>query len=458
MRSCWRGISEWHKEGLQLSTPSDQACKLYDAAVTQYMGWYEDPSLGGLAKTVQDMLSADPSFVMGKTLSLGLDLLGTGHSVLVDKQFQHEFLALEELAKNQAGNLTLREQNHVKAICAWAIGNFTDACMIWEDILTSHPTDIMALKMSHDTYFYLGWQKEMKDSVERVMPHWSPETPLYGYLYGMYAFGLVEIDSYKKAESNAKKGLEINSKDAWSTHALAHVYEMEGRVNEGVSFLSTTVQNWETCGLLACHNYWHWALYHIEKGESDAALDIFDTQVSQRMKSGAMLDIVDSTSLLYRLELAGIEVGERWNEVFDLCRPHFDDHVLAFNDIHLLFSSVGAKNRDATNYLLTSLQEFIRDGKGYNHTVTKDVGYSLCEAIVAYDEGRVEDCCDILYPLRYNIIQIGGSNAQRDLFNLLLIAAAMKSTCKHHQSVLRQLLSERTRFKSISQIPDEAIS
>lgn len=51
-------------------------------------------------------------------------------------------------------------------------------------------------------------------------------------------------------------------------------------------------------------------------------------------------------------------------------------------------------------------------GSGINHTITRDVGFSLCEAIVAYDEGRVEDCCDILYPLRYHIVQIGGSNAQ----------------------------------------------
>lgn len=55
---------------------------------------------------------------------------------------------------------------------------------------------------------------------------------------------------------------------------------------------------------------------------------------------------------------------------------------------------------------------FLRTGSGVNHTITRDVGFSLCEAIVAYDEGRVEDCCDILYPLRYNIVQIGGSNAQ----------------------------------------------
>lgn len=454
MRQFWRGVSEWQKERLHLSSASDQACKLYDAALSQYVGWYEEPSLGGLSKTVQEMISIDPNFVMGKALSVGLDLIGTGRSVLLDEDFQKDIKNLESMTESQVNVLTPREKDHVKALITWASGNWVEATTIWDDILQNHPTDILAVKMAHDTYFYLGYQKEMKDSVEKVIPHWTPDIPLYGHLFGMYAFGLVEIESYKKAENNAKKGLEINAKDAWSTHALAHVFEMEGRVDEGVTFLRNTADDWKVCGLLACHNFWHWALYHIEKGESEAALDIFDSQVSERMKSGAMLDIVDSTSLLYRLELAGVNVGDRWKEVFDLCRPHFDDHILAFNDIHLLLSSVGSKNKDATNYLMSSLQEFMRNGSGTNHTITKDIGYSLCEAIVAYDEGRVEDCCDILYPLRYNIVQIGGSNAQRDMFNLLLIAAAMKSTCKHHQSVLRQLLSERTRFKSISQVPD----
>lgn len=71
--------------------------------------------------------------------------------------------------------------------------------------------------------------------------------------------------------------------------------------------------------------------------------------------------------------------------------------------LHLLFNII--------LYLNKCLGSF-SNGSGTNHTVTKEVGFSLCEAIIAYDEGRVEDCCDILYPLRYQIVQIGGSNAQ----------------------------------------------
>ena len=64
------------------------------------------------------------------------------------------------------------------------------------------------------------------------------------YLYGMHSFGLVETNLFDEAERVSRKGLELNPRDAWSTHSLAHVLEMTGRPHEGISFLSTTVQDW----------------------------------------------------------------------------------------------------------------------------------------------------------------------------------------------------------------------
>ena len=32
--------------------------------------------------------------------------------------------------------------------------------------------------------------------------------------------------------------------------------------------------------MLSCHNYWHWALHLIEKGDYEGALGIYDAHVS----------------------------------------------------------------------------------------------------------------------------------------------------------------------------------
>ena len=53
------------------------------------------------------------------------------------------------------------------------------AVNVWEEILLDHPTDMLALKFAHDSYFYLGQQRQMRDSIERVFPHWNASMPLY---------------------------------------------------------------------------------------------------------------------------------------------------------------------------------------------------------------------------------------------------------------------------------------
>lgn len=83
--------------------------------------------------------------------------------------------------------------------------------------IKKHPTDIVALKMVTDTYFFLGKQKQLRDSVGRVLPYWTARAlPLKSYLHGMYAFGLVETNFYSKAESEALKVLF--SYFSWVTH------------------------------------------------------------------------------------------------------------------------------------------------------------------------------------------------------------------------------------------------
>ena len=58
--------------------------------------------------------------------------------------------------------------------------NTAQACLTWEDILIENPTDMFALKMAHDSYFYLGYQAQIRDSIARVLPRWKENIPLYG--------------------------------------------------------------------------------------------------------------------------------------------------------------------------------------------------------------------------------------------------------------------------------------
>ncbi|XP_046285411.1 tetratricopeptide repeat protein 38 isoform X2 [Marmota monax] len=412
-----RDCQAWRDAGLPLSTPSNEACKLFDATLTQYVKWTNDKNLGGIEGCLSKLRAADPTFAMGQVISNGLVLIGTGSSVRLDRELDLAVKTMVETSHTQL--LTPREQLHVSAVEAFAKGNFPKACDLWEQILRDHPTDMLALKFSHDAYFYLGYQEQMRDSVARVYPFWTPDIPLSSYVKGIYSFGLMETNFYDRAEKLAK----------------------------------------EDSDMLACHNYWHWALYLIEKGEYEAALTIYDQHILPSLRSsGAMLDVVDSCSMLYRLQMEGVSVGQRWQDILPVTQRHSRDHILLFNDAHFLMASLGARDPQTTQELLTTLQDASESpGENCQHLLARDVGLPLCQALVAAEDGNPDRVLELLLPIRYRIVQIGGSNAQRDVFNQLLIHAALNCTSRVHKNVARSLLMERDALKPNSPLTERLL-
>lgn len=457
MHSNWRNKKAWESFALPLSSPSDEACKMFDATVTQYVGWYDDDSVGGIEGSLSKMMSADQNFVMGHVLKNGLELLGTGCNPKLDPELKADLDLMITLAEKSP--VCDWERKHVQAMHQWSKGNMKKASLVWEDILTEKPTDVLALKFAHDTYFYLGCLPDMRDSVARVLPQWKKSMPLYSYLYGMLAFGQEETNLFTEAEKSALKALSLNKRDAWATHAFSHVNEMLGRQKQGSDFLEKTETDWASCGMLACHNYWHWAVYHIERGNYEDAIGIYENAIYPRFtKSGAMLDIVDAVSLLYRLEFEGISCSDKWKEAFEICQPHKDDHILSFNDAHIMMTCMGSNNQEEAQIFLQSLQNFINNGEGDNRNISENVGKAICEAIFAYKNGDFELAVDLLMSIRYQIVTIGGSNAQRDVFNLLLINAALKSPLQKYQQLARGLLYARKCFKENAPMTDRLMA
>ncbi|XP_025255653.1 tetratricopeptide repeat protein 38 isoform X2 [Theropithecus gelada] len=394
-----RDCQAWKDARLPLSTTSNEACKLFDATLTQYVKWTNDKSLGGIEGCLSKLKAADPTFAMGHAISTGLVLIGTGSSVKLDKELDLAVKTMVEISRTQP--LTRREQLHVSAV----------------------------------------------------------ETFAKGYVKGIYSFGLMETNFYDRAEKLAKEALSINPTDAWSVHTVAHIHEMKAEIKDGLEFMQHSETHWKDSDMLACHNYWHWALYLIEKGEYEAALTIFDTHILPSLQaSGTMLDVVDSCSMLYRLQMEGVSVGQRWQDVLPVTRKHSRDHILLFNDAHFLMASLGAHDRQTTQELLTTLRDASESpGENYQHLLARDVGLPLCQALVEAEDGNPDRVLELLLPIRYRIVQLGGSNAQRDVFNQLLIHAALNCTSSVHKNVARSLLMERDALKPNSPLTERLI-
>lgn len=403
------------QQGLPLAG-ADGSIESYNLAILDYYGLTGDPV--GMLKAA---LARDPSFAMGAIAIAGLYMIGG---------FRPDQVEVEQsiaAARAAIDGASARERLHLEAIETWAEGRMRDATAVWEEILVDHPRDALALRFAHDAYFFLGASAIIRDSVARVLPAYDEKSPLTGFLLGMHAFGLEETGDYIRAEAAARNALSANPSDAWAAHALAHVFEMSCRAEEGVAFLRGSHSDWRGAHFMAGHNGWHLGLYLIELGRGEEALADYDRFTAPKLASDASLDRVDAASLLWRLELAGFDVGARWKPIASQWMRHLHDHLLAFNDLHLAFAVARSGDRRHIALLTDSLDLYAREGRGDNVAITAEIGRRLIEGVLAFAVGAYAETIENVLPVRYDAIRIGGSHAQRDVIDLTLIAAAERA-------------------------------
>ena len=176
--------------------------------------------------------------------------------------------------------------------------------------------------------------------------------PDYGYVLGMHAFGLEEMGDYGRAESAGREAVGRNRGDVWAIHAVAHVMEMQGRARDGIDWLAGRAADWGAAdNLFAIHNAWHLALFHLDLGEHDKVLALYDERI-RAGNSTVGLDLVDASAMLWRLAPPRRRRGARWNELVDAWQPSIDGGWYAFNDIHAMMAFVAAgRERDADRLL-----------------------------------------------------------------------------------------------------------
>uniref|UniRef100_A0A914SHP3 Uncharacterized protein n=1 Tax=Parascaris equorum TaxID=6256 RepID=A0A914SHP3_PAREQ len=101
-----------------------------------------------------------------------------------------------------------------------------------------------------------------------------------------------------------------------------------------------------------------------------------------------MLDLVDAASILFRLHMEGVDVSNRWNALLPIAQSHMD-------------------------------------------------GEAVCEAISAYWANDFDAVISRLAPIRKKICEIGGSNAQRDIFTQILINSCLRSSNENNNRLAK---------------------
>lgn len=417
--------------GMVVSTDSRNALDRYERAVEQFNSYFDDP-----VATIDEALAEDPTFVSGHCLRAAV--LTTTTDKAAEPMLKETVEAGEALARKA----NERERRHLAAARAWLDGDFGRAVELYGSIVLDHPRDLVALQTAHLGDFYLGQSSQLRDRVARALYDWNESVPGYGYVLGMHAFGEEEMGGYSRAEERGRRALELNRRDPWAIHAVAHVMEMQGRVAEGIDWLSGRVNDWAPDNGFAFHNWWHLALYHLDRGDHDRVLQIYDASIRPK-PSELPLEMLDATALLWRLHLRGADVGDRWKELADKWEKRIEDGYYAFNDMHAMMSFVADGRDRSARWLLDNLVRRLDRG-GTNAAMTRDVGLPVCRAIHAFARGNYRMTIEELLPVRPIAHRFGGSHAQRDVLSLTLLEAALRA---NETKLARALASERTELK-----------
>ena len=316
-----------------------------------------------------------------------------------------------------------REQGWLAATEAAFAHDKRTAQKLLEDLLAEWPRDLVAAKVAQVHAIDRGDAEGILRIGERIVP----ANPDVRHVIAMRAFGLEECNRIDEAEAEARRAIEIDRRDPWAHHVVAHCLEARGRMLEGVAFLRSMSDTWAPCNsFMYTHNWWHLALFLIDLDRTGEALALFDGHVWGVDKDFSE-DQVNAVSLLARLELHGAEVGGRWADVAAHLKPRLHEHFTPFLDLHYLYGLARGGEDNAVTEMLASLEDRAERATESEREAWADCAVPAAHGLAAHAKGDHAAAARYLGQALPHLAAIGGSIAQRALFGAIHLDAMMRS-------------------------------
>ncbi|MGA2187371.1 MAG: tetratricopeptide repeat protein [Steroidobacteraceae bacterium] len=325
-------------------------------------------------------------------------------------------------AQRAAPGSTPREQLNTALLGAWAAQDLGEMLRLSDHISDHFPRDLVVVK----THQYFEFNRGDFPAMLRIAVKVLTRNADISYMHGMAAFAYEQCHLLEEAESAARTALELRPKEPWAQHALAHVMLTRGRIDEGARFLEEVGTTWTGLNsFMLTHLWWHLALFYISQGRRASVLDIYDRHCWAAVRSYSQ-DQIGAVSLLARMELAGIDVGGRWQDLGEHLAARAHDTVLPFLSMQYLYGLARA-GRPEADALLGSIRNAAELAPGHAREVWRDVALPACEGLHAYARRDFDTAWRRLSLAMPRVIEAGGSHAQRDLFEQILLDAAIQS-------------------------------
>ena len=324
-------------------------------------------------------------------------------------------------ARAASGAANPREALLLRQLERWMANDVPAALRIGDQIVRENPRDLASVKL----YQYFAFNRGDAAEMLRIGKLVEAENDTNPHLHGMLAFAYEQSHQLDLAERSAWRALELKTKEPWAQHALAHVMLGQGRVKEGVAFLADAQKTWvDLNSFMYTHNWWHKALFHISLGDNATVFDAYDNHV-WGIEPTYSQDQVGAVSLLARMEIAGLNVGDRWQQLAQYLKPRATDTVQPFLTLQYLYGLARADYAEADT-LMAAVADKAARSEAFDRLVWRDVALPAARGVLAHARRDWATAATNLTIANPRMVEIGGSHAQRDLFGQLLLDAHLK--------------------------------
>ena len=325
-------------------------------------------------------------------------------------------------AERAAPSATRREQLNAAMLRAWVDDDLERSIRLCDQVSDEFPRDLAIVK----THQYFEFNRGNSPEMLRIALKVGAANGDIAYVYGMKAFAYEQCHLLDEAESEARSALAMRRKEPWAQHALAHVFLTRGRSDEGAQFLEDAADTWSGLNsFMLTHIWWHLALFYLSQGRDGEALNLYDQHCWGVAKNYSQ-DQVGAVSLLTRFEIAGLDVGSRWHDLGDHLKARAQDTIQPFLTLQYLYGLARAGRPEAKT-LLETVREYAERAPPFTRTVWREVALPGCEGLSSYAQGEFERAWHHLSVAVPRMAEVGGSHAQRDLFEQILVETARRS-------------------------------
>jgi hypothetical protein len=338
--------------------------------------------------------------------------------------------AREAIARAKApyDRVSIRENGHIDAITPAVGGASTEALRTVKTHVSEYPRDALLLSLALGVFGLLGFsgRRDHHEAqlalLEELAPYWGDDWWFLSYLGWAY----IETGVVAAGTRLVERSLAGNPRNAHAAHQRVHGFFESGDAAGGRAFIEGWLEGYDRAGHLHCHLSWHLALFELARGNAEGARAIYLASIRPTVaQSAPMLSLADSASILWRWQLYGAAptLDEQWAEVAAHARRHFPRASLAFADLHAAFAEAAIGDDEGLLRGVEGLQSLARDGR----LPPGKVAPALCAAAAAFARGENLEAARALEAALADLPWIGGSHAQREVFEDSLIIAYLRS-------------------------------